>query len=120
MDQPIEVTIAREIIRVRPVAHRTEGNDIGYIRITSFNEQTTDALRKAIGEISKQISQAKLAGYVLDLRNNPGGLLDRLSRFQARSCRAGRLFDARPYPRGRPAASSQREAISPKASRSWC
>jgi carboxyl-terminal processing protease len=76
VDQPIEVTIAREIIRVRPVAHRTEGNDIGYIRITSFNEQTTDALRKAIGEISKQISQAKLAGYVLDLRNNPGGLLD--------------------------------------------
>ena len=76
MDQPIEVTIVREIIRVRPVTYRAEGVDIGYIRITSFNEQTTDALRKAIGEISKQIPQDKLAGYVIDLRNNPGGLLD--------------------------------------------
>jgi carboxyl-terminal processing protease len=76
VDQPIEVTIMREIIRVRPVAFHTDGSDIGYIRITSFNEQTTDALRRAIGEITKQIPQDKLAGYVIDLRNNPGGLLD--------------------------------------------
>ncbi|HKH00135.1 MAG TPA: S41 family peptidase [Bradyrhizobium sp.] len=76
MDQPIELTIVREIIRVRPVTYRAEGADIGYIRITSFNEQTTEALKKAIGEISKQIPQDKLAGYVIDLRNNPGGLLD--------------------------------------------
>jgi len=76
VDQPIEVTIMREIIRVRPVAYHTDGSDIGYIRITSFNEQTTDALRRAIGEITKQIPQDKLAGYVIDLRNNPGGLLD--------------------------------------------
>ena len=75
-EQPIEVSIVREIIRVRPVTFRTDGGDIGYIRITSFNEQTTDALRKAIGDISKQIQQDKLAGYVIDLRNNPGGLLD--------------------------------------------
>src|ERR1700730_94410 len=75
-EQPIEVTIMREIIRVRPVTYRIEGGDIGYIRITSFNEQTTDGLRKAIADISKQIPQDKLAGYVVDLRNNPGGLLD--------------------------------------------
>src|SRR4029078_5582369 len=50
--------------------------EIGYIRITSFNEQTTDGLRKAIGDISKQIPQEKLVGYVVDLRNNPGGCLD--------------------------------------------
>jgi len=75
-EKPIEVTIVREIIRVRPVTFHTEGGDIGYIRITSFNEQTTDALRKAIGEISKQIPPDRLAGYVIDLRNNPGGLLD--------------------------------------------
>jgi carboxyl-terminal processing protease len=75
-DKPIDVAITREIIRVRPVRFRVEGGDIGYIRITSFNEQTTDGLRKAIGEISKQIPQDKLAGYVVDLRNNPGGLLD--------------------------------------------
>src|ERR1700687_1131172 len=75
VDKPIEVTLKREIIRVRPVAFHTEG-DIGYIRITSFNEQTTDGLHKAIADIAKQIPQDKLAGYVVDLRNNPGGLLD--------------------------------------------
>jgi carboxyl-terminal processing protease len=75
-DQPIDVSVVREIIRVRPVAYRTDGGDIGYVRISSFNEQTTDGLRKAIGDISKQIPPDKLAGYVVDLRNNPGGLLD--------------------------------------------
>jgi carboxyl-terminal processing protease len=76
VDQPIDVTITREIIRVRPVSFHTDGGDIGYIRITSFNEQTTDGLRKAIAEVGKQVPQDKLAGYVVDLRNNPGGLLD--------------------------------------------
>ncbi|MGY3493549.1 S41 family peptidase [Bradyrhizobium sp. USDA 4502] len=75
-DKPIEVSITREIIRVRPVKYHVEGGDIGYIRITSFNEQTTEGLRKAIGDIQKQVTQDKLAGYVVDLRNNPGGLLD--------------------------------------------
>src|SRR5205807_1745346 len=46
------------------------------IRVTSFNEQTTEALRKAVAEISKEIPPEKLVGYVVDLRNNPGGLLD--------------------------------------------
>jgi carboxyl-terminal processing protease len=75
-DAPFDVAITREVIRVRPVRYHTEGNDIGYIRITSFNEQTTDGLHKAIANISKDIPQDKLAGYVVDLRNNPGGLLD--------------------------------------------
>jgi carboxyl-terminal processing protease len=75
-EAPINVSIVREIIRVRPVSHRTDGGNIGYIRISSFSEQTTDELRKAIGDISKQIRSEKLAGYVVDLRNNPGGLLD--------------------------------------------
>jgi carboxyl-terminal processing protease len=75
-EAPVEISIVREIIRVRPVSYHADGGDIGYIRISSFNEQTTDGLRKAIGDISKQIPQDKLAGYVVDLRNNPGGLLD--------------------------------------------
>jgi carboxyl-terminal processing protease len=58
------------------VRYHTDGGDIGYIRITSFNEQTTDGLRKAISDITKEIPQDKIAGYVIDLRNNPGGLLD--------------------------------------------
>ncbi len=76
VDNPIDVTIVREIIRVRPVSYHTDGGDIGYIRVTSFNEQTTDGLKKAIADIAKEIPQDKLAGYVVDLRNNPGGLLD--------------------------------------------
>ena len=75
-DAPIEIVLTREIIRVRPVRYHTDGGDIGYIRITSFNEQTSDSLRKAISAITKEIPPEKLAGYVVDLRNNPGGLLD--------------------------------------------
>ena len=75
-DKPIEVSITRDVIRVRSVRMRTEGDDIGYIRVTQFNEQTSDGLRKAISDITAQIQNDKLKGYVLDLRNNPGGLLD--------------------------------------------
>src|SRR5665213_995787 len=75
-ENPIDISLMREVIRVRPVAFHVDGDDIGYIRISSFNEQTTEGLKKALGDISKQIAPEKLAGYVLDLRNNPGGLLD--------------------------------------------
>src|ERR1700710_113491 len=75
-EQPIEVSIMREIIRVRPVRYRADGGDVGYIKINTFNEQTTEGLKKAIRDISSQIPPEKLAGYVIDLRNNPGGLLD--------------------------------------------
>jgi carboxyl-terminal processing protease len=75
-EPPIEVTLTREVIRVHPVNYKVEGSDIGYIRISSFNEQTTEGLHKAIADIGKQIPADKLAGYVVDLRNNPGGLLD--------------------------------------------
>jgi carboxyl-terminal processing protease len=74
-DKPIEVTITRDIIRVRAVRSRVE-DDIGYIRITQFNEQTTENLKRAIAELQNQIAADKLKGFVLDLRNNPGGLLD--------------------------------------------
>jgi carboxyl-terminal processing protease len=75
-DEPIEVSIVREIIRVRPVSYHVDGGNIGYIRISSFNEQTTDELKGAISDISKKVPSESLAGYVVDLRNNPGGLLD--------------------------------------------
>jgi carboxyl-terminal processing protease len=75
-DKPIEVTITRDIIRVRAVRARTEGDDVGYIRITQFNEQTTDNLKKAIADFEAQIPANKLKGYIVDMRNNPGGLLD--------------------------------------------
>lgn len=75
-DKPVEISIVRDIIRVRAVRSRTDGEDIGYIRITQFNEQTSENLRRAISDLSSQIGADKLRGYVIDLRNNPGGLLD--------------------------------------------
>jgi carboxyl-terminal processing protease len=75
-EKPIEVAITRDIIRVRSVRHWIEGTDVGYIRITQFNEQTTKGLEKALSELAAQIPPDKLRGYIIDLRNNPGGLLD--------------------------------------------
>src|SRR5208282_4269302 len=75
-DKPIEVSITRDIIRVRSVRSQVEGDDVGYIRMTQFTEQTTDGLKKAITDITAKVSNDKLKGYILDLRNNPGGLLD--------------------------------------------
>ncbi|HKG76094.1 MAG TPA: S41 family peptidase [Beijerinckiaceae bacterium] len=74
--EPLEVKLTRETIRIRPVRARTEGGDIGYLRITQFNEQTHEALRTAVDKIASEVGQDKLKGYVIDLRNNPGGLLD--------------------------------------------
>ena len=75
-DKPIEVSITRDIIRVRSVRSSVEGDDVGYIRLTQFNEQTTEGLKKAISDITAKVSDDKLKGYILDLRNDPGGLLD--------------------------------------------
>ena len=75
-DKPVEVSLTREIIRVRSVRSKVDGDDVGYIRMTQFSEQTTDGLKKAIADITGKVSNDKLKGYILDLRNNPGGLLD--------------------------------------------
>jgi C-terminal peptidase prc len=74
-DKPIKLTIVRDVIKVKAVKFRVE-NDVGYMKITSFTEKTDDDLRNAIETIKKQIPADKLKGYVLDLRLNPGGLLD--------------------------------------------
>lgn len=74
-DKPIELTIKREIISVQAVKFRIEG-DVGYMHVLSFTEKTFDDLKKAITKIQAEIPKDKLKGYVLDLRLNPGGLLD--------------------------------------------
>ena len=73
-DNPIEISITRARIQVRSVRSRLEG-DVGFIRVTQFNEQTTQDLKKAITDLTAQAGD-KLKGFVIDLRNNPGGLLD--------------------------------------------
>jgi carboxyl-terminal processing protease len=73
--EPFDVTITRDKIRIRSVRSRAEG-EIGYIRITSFTEQSTSGLKDAFVKLDKAIGADKVRGYVIDLRNNPGGLLD--------------------------------------------
>lgn len=73
---PLDVSLTRDIIKIRPVRSKVEGSDVGYIRLTQFNEQTFDGLKTAIDKLQSEIGSDKLKGYVLDLRNNPGGLLD--------------------------------------------
>jgi carboxyl-terminal processing protease len=73
--QPLTVKIVREVIRINPVKSSVEG-DIGWIKIKSFeNEHTSEYLQEAVDGIKKTLGLAP-AGYVIDLRNNPGGLLD--------------------------------------------
>ena len=71
----IDIKIVRDVIRIRSVRHRIE-EDVGYIRITQFNEKTSNGLSDAIKDITTKIPADELKGYILDLRNNPGGLLD--------------------------------------------
>ena len=74
-DAAFDLTIVRDKIKIGSVKTRLEGTDIAYVRITSFSERTTDDLKKSLSLI--QQSQGELLlGLVLDLRNNPGGLLD--------------------------------------------
>jgi len=74
-DKPIELTIVRDVVAVQAVKSRVE-NDVGYLRVISFTEKTYPDLEKAIEKIKKTVPADKLKGYVLDLRLNPGGLLD--------------------------------------------
>ncbi|MGE4371590.1 MAG: S41 family peptidase [Xanthobacter sp.] len=75
-DKPIEIKVVRDTIKIQVVRSRIEDGDIGYIRVNSFNEQTYDSLKKAVAEITKEVGEKKLKGFIIDLRNNPGGLLD--------------------------------------------
>ena len=75
-DEPFDVTIVRDIIKIRAVRTRVEG-DVGVLRITTFNEQTFDNLAAGIEDVKEELGGSDaVKGYVVDLRNNPGGLLN--------------------------------------------
>ncbi|MBO6554076.1 MAG: S41 family peptidase [Roseitalea sp.] len=74
-DAPLEITIIRDIIKLQAVKFRAEG-DVGYMRVISFTEQTYDDLRDGIEQLVEEIGEDEMKGLVLDLRLNPGGLLD--------------------------------------------
>jgi carboxyl-terminal processing protease len=72
---PFDVTLKRAVVKIQSVKSQLQGEDIGYLRITSFNEQADSGVKNAIKQM-KAKAGGKLTGIVLDLRNNPGGLLD--------------------------------------------
>ena len=102
-EKPVKITIKRGIIPVRSVRGRTE-DKIGYVRISAFTEQTEPGLRKAITEIKGKLG-GDMEGLILDLRSNPGGLLDQavavsdafLNRGEIVSTRGRRTQDSKRY-----------------------
>ena len=75
LNEPLELTLVRDIIKANPVKHHLY-NDIGYVRVSTFSAQTADSLKKAIEDLKTSAGKTSIKGYVLDLRNNSGGLLD--------------------------------------------
>jgi len=100
--KPLDVALVRAIVSVDEVTWRREGT-IGYVRVPGFNEKTADGLEKAVRDLKKQIGPA-LQGYVLDLRNNPGGLVDQAVKVSDDFLDAGEIVSIR----GRSAENVQR------------
>jgi len=75
-EKSIELSLVRERLDTRSVRARVEGGEIGYIRIAQFDDQTAAQLKQAIADIAAQVPADRLKGYVIDLRNDPGGPLD--------------------------------------------
>ena len=73
---PFDVKLVRDKIKVQSVKFQVESDDIGYMRIASFSQQTQEGVEKAFKEIKAKVGPEKIKGYILDLRNDPGGLLD--------------------------------------------
>jgi carboxyl-terminal processing protease len=102
--EPFDVSLTRAVVRIQSVRSRLEADNVGYVRITTFNEQTDTGLQNAIKSLKQQAGN-KLAGVVLDLRNNPGGLLDQaiavsdafLDKGEIVSTRGRRAEDAQRY-----------------------
>jgi carboxyl-terminal processing protease len=76
IDKPIEQSLLREIIHIQVVKSRMEADNVGYVRLTQFTEQADPSLKAAIKSLKQQAPNGKLTALILDLRNNPGGLLD--------------------------------------------
>jgi carboxyl-terminal processing protease len=101
---PIQVTLTRDTIKVASVRHRVEGDNVGYIRILQFNNLADDEMKTAIKDIAAKVPEQQLKGYILDLRNNPGGLLDQAVAISDAFLKRGEIVSIR----GRSADDSQR------------
>ncbi len=92
-DKPFDITLKRALVHVNPVKSRTEG-DIAYLAISSFSDKTGTALAAAIDDLQKKLGPS-LKGYVLDLRNDPGGLLDEAITVSGQFIKAGKIVSVK-------------------------
>ncbi len=97
-DAPVSLTLVREIIRVSAVRHQIEGDDagdVGYIKISQFSGRVADDLKQAVQTISGTVPPDRLKGYIIDLRNDPGGLLDQAVRVAGAFLTSGEIVSIR-------------------------
>ena len=76
VDKPLEKSLRREVIHIQVVKQRMEPDNIGYVRLSEFNEQADAGLKQAVRSLRRQATGGRLKALILDLRDNPGGLLD--------------------------------------------
>jgi carboxyl-terminal processing protease len=92
-EEPFDVTLKREVIRPEIVSYRAEG-DIGYVRIASFNERTAETLDEALSGVRKAV-KGQMRGLVIDLRDNPGGLLEQAIEVSSRFLNGGEVVSTK-------------------------
>jgi carboxyl-terminal processing protease len=92
---PLDLTLTRRIIQVRTVSQQAEGGDVGYVRLAQFNSRAADELKQAIEALAAKIPPDRLKGYILDLRSNPGGLLDQAVRVAGAFMTGGEIVSVR-------------------------
>jgi carboxyl-terminal processing protease len=94
-DAPLKLTLVRDIIKFSSVRQQVEGDDVGYVRIAQFNSRVADDLKQAVQTVTAKIPPERLKGYILDLRNNPGGLLDQAVRVAGAFLVSGEIVSIR-------------------------
>jgi carboxyl-terminal processing protease len=92
---PLNLTLTREIITVSTVRQQVEGSDVGYVRLTQFNARAANELEQAFHDLAAKVPSEQFKGYVLDLRNNPGGLLDQAVRVAGAFLTSGEIVSIR-------------------------
>ena len=93
-DEPLDITIVRAIIKLQSVRNRVESDTIGYIRVTTFNMNSGEGVERAIRDLQKELGDS-MEGIVLDLRNNPGGLLEEAIRISDAFLTKGEIVSTR-------------------------
>ncbi len=94
-DEPFSLTLVREIIKVSAIRHQIDGDDVGYVRITQFSGRVSDDLKQAVQTIAATVPSDRLKGFIIDLRNNPGGLLDQAVRVAGAFLTSGEIVSIR-------------------------